>query len=95
MKLPTISSAPPTVILMPVKSIPPIMIPKRGVITSPTSELTIAVKAPPIMMPTAMLITSPFDINSLNSDINFFIYFSSIFKISFSIRSQGKPMTLS
>ena len=38
-------------------------------------ELTMAVKAPPMIMPTAILITSPFEINSLNSDMNFFMIF--------------------
>ena len=75
-KLPIIICESPTVIAMPVKSIPPIIMPRNGVITSPTREDTIAVKAPPIIIPTAMLMTSPLEINSLNSDMNFFIFCS-------------------
>ena len=74
MKLPIMMLASPTVMLIPVKSIPPVMIPRNGVITSPTKELTIAVNAPPMIIPTAMLITSPFAMNALNSFINFFTY---------------------
>ena len=60
------------------KSIPPMMIPITGVMTSFTRELTMEVKAPPIMMPTAMVITFPLAINSLNSAINFFIWIDHI-----------------
>ncbi len=50
------------------KSSPPVMAPMMGMMTSPTSELTMAPKAaPPMMTPTARSTTLPFIANSLNS----------------------------
>jgi hypothetical protein len=43
------------------------MAPMIGMITSPTSELTMAPKAAPMMTPTARSTTLPFIANSLNS----------------------------
>src|SRR3569833_2987427 len=43
------------------------MAPMMGMMTSPTSELTIAPKAAPIKTPTARSTTLPFIANSLNS----------------------------
>jgi hypothetical protein len=46
---------------------PPVKIAMIGLMRSPTSDVTIAVKAAPMMMPTAMSMTLPRAMKSLNS----------------------------